>query len=104
VPNRRVSNRPDAADNPACFDPTAEQKAVPASADVTHQTSVWLTPEEAAQYLNIKRRTLLLWTRQGKVKGHRLSGTRRHVWRYRYADLDAMLAVPSVALPKRRDT
>jgi excisionase family DNA binding protein len=69
----------------------------------THeQKSVWLTADEAAQYLKVEPRTLLLWTRQGKVKGHRLSGTKRHVWRYRYADLDAMLAVPSVALPKRR--
>jgi hypothetical protein len=31
--------------------------------------SQWLTTIEAAQYLKVKERTLLLWVRQGKVKG-----------------------------------
>lgn len=59
----------------------------------------WLTANEAAEYLKLKPRTLLLWVRQGKIKGFRLSGTRRHVWRFRTADLDNVLlqsAVPSV--------
>jgi len=49
----------------------------------------WLTACEAAHYLKVKPRTLLLWTRQGKVKGFALSGTKRRVWRYRKNDLDA---------------
>jgi excisionase family DNA binding protein len=62
----------------------------------------WLTAEEAAQYLRIERRTLLLWVRQGKVRAYALSGTKRRVWRFQYADLDAMLTGPSVALESKR--
>lgn len=60
------------------------------------QLSHWLTAAEAAEHLRVKTRTLLLWARQGKVKGHRLSGVKRHVWRFRQADLDATLESPSV--------
>ena len=56
----------------------------------------WLTVSEAARYLKVKPRTLLLWTRQGKVKGFALSGTKRRVWRFRQADLDAALVEPAV--------
>lgn len=49
----------------------------------------WLTAREAAEHLKIKTRTLLLWTRQGKINGYALSGGRRHVWRYLRAELDA---------------
>jgi len=45
---------------------------------------------------------MLLWARQGKVKGFTLSGVRRHVWRFRHVDLDAMLTGPSVALTNWR--
>jgi excisionase family DNA binding protein len=53
--------------------------------------SEWLTAEEAAKYLKVKTRTLLLWVRRGKVKGFALSGTKRRVWRFRQHDLDAAL-------------
>src|SRR5207302_8222731 len=49
----------------------------------------WLTAREAARYLKVKVRTLLLWVRQGKVKAFALSGTKRRVWRFRKLDLDA---------------
>jgi excisionase family DNA binding protein len=62
----------------------------------------WLTASEAAQYLKVKRRTLLQWVRQGRICGYQLSGTLRHVWRFRQCDLDAMLTSPSVALESRR--
>jgi excisionase family DNA binding protein len=65
-------------------------------------TAKWLTAVEAAQYLKIKVRTLLLWVRQGKVKGYALSGTQRRVWRFQQCDLDAMLTEPSVALESKR--
>jgi excisionase family DNA binding protein len=55
----------------------------------------WLTATEAAQYLKVKARTLLLWVRHGKLKGYALSGTRRHVWRFRRVDLDAALFQPA---------
>jgi len=54
----------------------------------------WLTAEEAAQYLKVKIRTLLLWVRQGKVNAFALSG----VWRFRREDLDsALLSRPVVS-------
>jgi excisionase family DNA binding protein len=58
--------------------------------------SEWLTVAEAATYLKVKPRTLLLWVRQGKVKAFALSGTKRRVWRFRQADLDAALLESSV--------
>jgi excisionase family DNA binding protein len=60
--------------------------------------SEWLTANEAANHLKIKPRTLLLWVRQGKVKAFALSGTKRRVWRFRQADLDAAL-LESPVLP-----
>ena len=65
---------------------------------MSNQTSAneWLTASEAASYLRIKVRTLLLWARQGKVKGFALSGALRKVWRFRRVDLDAVLLEPSV--------
>ncbi len=60
--------------------------------------SRWLTAAEAAEYLQLKTRTLQQWAKSGKVKGHPLSGTQRHVWRFLREDLDAMLTAPSVAL------
>jgi excisionase family DNA binding protein len=58
----------------------------------------WLTSDEAAQYLKVKRRTLLLWVRQGKLQAFGLSGTKRHVWRFRKQDLDAALLESAVLL------
>jgi excisionase family DNA binding protein len=60
----------------------------------------WLTAVEAAQYLKVKVRTLLLWVRQGKVKAFALSGTKRRVWRFRHSDLDAAL-LESPVLPSK---
>lgn len=63
---------------------------------VSLPTTEWLTAPEAAQHLRVKVRTLLLWVRQGRVKAFALSGTRRRVWRFRQADLDAVLLESSV--------
>ena len=62
--------------------------------------SEWLTANEAATYLKVKVRTLLLWVRQGKVKAFALSGTKRRVWRFRQADLDSVL-LESAVLPSQ---
>jgi excisionase family DNA binding protein len=64
--------------------------------------SEWLTATEAASYLRTKPRTILLWARQGHVKGYILSGTRRVTWRFLRSDLDATLTPPSVALMNGR--
>ena len=73
-----------------------------------HRT--WLTAAEAAQYLNLKARTILLWARQGRVRAYALTGTQRRVWRFLHADLEAMVtqkkpvvssAQPSVLVNER---
>ena len=58
--------------------------------DTTLQSD-WLTAEEAAAYLKVKVRSLLLWVRQGKVPAYALSGTARRIWRFRKGDLDSHL-------------
>ena len=59
--------------------------------------SEWLTATEAADYLKVKPRSLLLWVRKGKVPAYALSGTKRRVWRFRKEDLDnALLSRPVV--------
>jgi excisionase family DNA binding protein len=64
--------------------------SVGASAIRVHE-SEWLTATEAANHLRVKPRTILLWSRQGHIKGYRLSGTKRCVWRFKLEDLDAAL-------------
>jgi excisionase family DNA binding protein len=62
--------------------------------------SDWLTAGEAAEYLKVKKRSLLLWVRQGKVKAYALSGKKRRIWRFRREDLDSALfanVVPSAS-------
>jgi len=56
----------------------------------------WLTAAEVAEYLKVQSRTVLLWTRQGKIKAYALSGIKRRVWRYLRSDLDAVLLANSV--------
>jgi excisionase family DNA binding protein len=62
------------------------------------QTSQWLTANEAAAYLRIEPRTILLWARTGKIKAYQLSGTQRVTWRFLQTDLDGKLFSPSVAV------
>jgi excisionase family DNA binding protein len=75
--------------------------------NLSTQGNDWLTAIEAAQYLKVKVRTLLLWVRQGKVKAFALSGTKRRVWRFRRQDLDAALlespVLPSIPLSVRSE-
>jgi excisionase family DNA binding protein len=66
------------------------------------EAHVWLTAEEAAAYLKVKSRTILLWAREGRLKGYTLSGLKRHVWRFQQHDLDAMMHAPSALSESRR--
>jgi excisionase family DNA binding protein len=65
----------------------------------------WLTPAEAAAYYKVKPGSLLNWVRQGKVQAYKMSGTKRHIWRFRREDLDAALlsnpVLGSAPLPAR---
>jgi len=58
----------------------------------------WLTAGEAAAYLKVKPRTVLQWAKEGKLRGHVLSGTKRCTWRFRLSDLDAKMLPPSAAI------
>jgi excisionase family DNA binding protein len=60
------------------------------------QPTTWLTANEAATYLKVAPRTLLAWARQGRIKGHVLSGIQRQTWRFRQADLDACFKESSI--------
>jgi predicted site-specific integrase-resolvase len=71
-------------------------------ASVAQPVSEWWTAKQAARYLQVAPRTLLLWARQGLVKGYILSGVERITWRFRKEDLDAMIQPPSVVSPKGR--
>ena len=51
----------------------------------------WLTAAEVAAHLKVQTRTVLAWTRQGKIKAYALSGTKRRVWRYLRSDVDSAL-------------
>jgi excisionase family DNA binding protein len=73
-----------------------------AGGDIMTIQSEWFTATEAASYLRVKPRTILLWARQGHIKGYILSGIERVTWRFLRSDLDATLTPPSVALTKRR--
>jgi excisionase family DNA binding protein len=61
----------------------------------------WMNAREAAAYLRVDARTLLRWTREGKIRGFSLSGSVRRVWRFRLEDLDATLAGPAVPQTER---
>ena len=63
--------------------------------------SQWLTATEAAAYLKVRPRTIVQWAKDGKVRGHRLSGCKRITWRFRREELDAMLCVPSADSAER---
>jgi excisionase family DNA binding protein len=58
----------------------------------------WMTVAEAAHYLSVQPRTILLWVRQGQLPGYALSGLKRRVWRFRKADLDAALLRGSTSM------
>lgn len=76
---------------------SSESRLHKSSTENNKQESIgWLTPSEAARYLRVKVRTILLWARQGKLKGYVLSGLQRRVWRFRQADLDAAFHESSV--------
>ena len=62
----------------------------------------WLTAAEAAQYLKVKKRTLLSWVRLGKVKAYSLSGTERRIWRFLRPDLDDTIVRHSQRAAKER--
>lgn len=58
-----------------------------------------MTVNEAAEYLRVKPRSLLLWVRQGAIPAYALSGTKRRVWRFLKSELDTALRANKVDSP-----
>jgi excisionase family DNA binding protein len=74
--------------------------SVERSAATAPQECEWLTADEAAAYLKVRTRSLLRWVRLGHVRAYMLSGSKRHVWRFRKKDLDAALLAKPVVICK----
>ena len=75
---------------PSVLAPASSSRSIDQlSLDPKHTS--WLTTQEAAELLNIKPRTLLLWARQGKVRAYALCGKKRHTWRFYSDDLNTLL-------------
>lgn len=55
-----------------------QSRVIPLRADTAvaplQQQACWTVPELAA-YLQVSRRTITTWIRQGRLRAHRLSGT-----------------------------
>jgi excisionase family DNA binding protein len=51
----------------------------------------WMNSREAADYLHVAARTVVLWARTGRIPAHKLSGAHRITWRFRSDELDAFL-------------
>ena len=85
---------------PSRPNPVSNQSFAQAASTAT--PSRWLTATEAALYLGIKPRTILLWARQGRIPACALTGTKRHVWRFSLADLEAFIShnPPVVSSPQ----
>lgn len=49
------------------------------------------TPEEAAEVLRVKVRTIMEWLRQGRLKGVKVG---RKLWRVKESDLRAFIEQP----------
>lgn len=57
-------------------------------ADQTDSPDLFLTTEEAAEFLGgINPRTLVRWAREGQVPAYPIGEGRRRLWRFRGADL-----------------
>ena len=63
--------------------------------------SEWLTATEVASYLKVRPRTVLKWAKEGRIPGHRLSGSERITWRFLRSEVDAILTPPSAAEQRR---
>ena len=92
-PDRRnlMSTQPNPAEAAANFPPELSRPELASR-------SAWLTANEAAQYLQVKPRTILKWAKEGRIPAHALSGCKRVTWRFLKSELDnAMLRSPSAA-------
>lgn len=58
---------------------------------MTPNQSLWMTAREAAQYLRVSHRTILLWAKTKRIPAHKLSGAQRVTWRFLATELDAYL-------------
>jgi excisionase family DNA binding protein len=60
-----------------------------------------LTARDVAERLGYSVDTVLRWTREGKLRGYRISGTKHGRLRYLEEDLEALLDERATAAPVR---
>lgn len=53
--------------------------------------TAWLNAAEAAAYLRVSHRTVLLWAKSGHIPAHKLSGAARITYRFCADELDSFL-------------
>jgi excisionase family DNA binding protein len=53
--------------------------------------TTWLNAAEAAAYLRVSHRTVLLWAKLGRIPAHKLSGAARITFRFCADELDSFL-------------
>lgn len=61
--------------------------------------SPFLTPEEAAAYFRVDRRTVYLWLRQGSLSGLKVG---EHAWRIDREAVEKFAQHHAPKIPKRR--
>ena len=54
--------------------------------------TTWLNAAEAAVYLRVSHRTVLLWAKTKRIPAHKLSGAARITWRFCADELDAFMS------------
>lgn len=57
----------------------------------------WLTADEAARYAKCSAATVKTQAQLGRLKGVKLSGTKRSSWRFRQSAVDAWLESGQIA-------
>lgn len=54
-----------------------------------HGSEPFIDPGKAAQFVQLNRKTILRFAREGSIPAHPLAGNRRKKWRFLISELDA---------------
>ena len=54
-----------------------------------HESEPFIDPGKAAQFVQLNRKTILRFAREGSIPAHPLAGNRRKKWRFLISELDA---------------
>jgi helix-turn-helix protein len=53
-----------------------------------HGSEPFIDPGKAAQFVQLNRKTILRFAREGSIPAHPLSGDKRRIWRFLLSELD----------------